>query len=60
VASKDPDANVQESCAKLNATCPCGANAKPCKWTDDWGYEEERLWGLKQAKALQIKRGVPW
>ncbi|CAL1131607.1 unnamed protein product, partial [Cladocopium goreaui] len=37
----DPDANVQETCAKLNATCPCGANAKPCKWTDDWGYEEE-------------------
>ena len=52
--SKDPDANVQETCAKLNATCPCGANAKPCKWTDDWGYEEERLnwaWNMRNWDA---------
>ena len=39
--AEDWAAPVQESCAKLNATCPCGANAKPCKWTDDWGYEED-------------------
>jgi len=40
VAAEDWEAPVEESCAKLNATCPCGANAHMCKWTDDWGYEE--------------------
>ena len=40
-SAEDWDAPVQESCAKLNATCPCGANAKPCKWTDEWGLEED-------------------
>ena len=34
-------APIQESCAKKNATCGCGANAKLCKFTDDWGYEED-------------------
>ncbi|CAL1157753.1 unnamed protein product [Cladocopium goreaui] len=48
----DPDANVQESCAKLNATCPCGANAKPCKWTDDWGYEEE--WCFAEVESCPV------
>eukprot|EP00434_Breviolum_minutum_P034367 symbB.v1.2.030416.t1/scaffold3426.1/size60583/1 len=37
----DWTAPVQESCAKKNATCGCGSNAKLCKFTDDWGYEEE-------------------
>ena len=37
----DWTAAVQESCAKKNATCGCGDNAKLCKFTDDWGYEEE-------------------
>ena len=40
MAAEDWEAPVEESCAKLNATCPCGANAHMCKWTDDWGYEE--------------------
>jgi len=45
-------APVQESCAKLNATCPCGANAKPCKWTDDWGYEEE--WCFAEVESCPV------
>lgn len=40
-APKDWDAPVQEVCANVSDTCPCGANAKPCKWTDDWGFEED-------------------
>lgn len=32
---------VQETCAGLDETCECGANAKMCKWTDEWGWEEE-------------------
>lgn len=37
----DFTAQSTQSCVKQDQTCPCGANAKPCKWTDDWGYEEE-------------------
>ncbi|CAJ1413767.1 unnamed protein product, partial [Effrenium voratum] len=32
---------VTESCVANTETCPCGANAKPCKWTDEYGYELE-------------------
>lgn len=40
---------MQETCVGINATCPCGANAVSCSWTDDWGYTEEycmpEAWG---------------
>ena len=39
--SQDFTAQSTQSCVKQDQTCPCGANAKPCKWTDDWGYEED-------------------
>ncbi|CAE7034080.1 unnamed protein product [Symbiodinium sp. CCMP2456] len=37
----DWDAPINESCVAQDKTCPCGANAKLCKWTDDFGAEEE-------------------
>jgi len=37
----DWTAPISESCVKLNATCTCGANAKMCKWTNDFGDKEE-------------------
>eukprot|EP00439_Symbiodinium_sp_Y106_P035275 s3413_g4.t1 len=38
---QDWDAPANESCQNITQTCPCGANAKMCRWTDEWGYENE-------------------
>jgi len=60
----DWNAPIRESCVKLNATCPCGANAKMCKWTNDYGDKEEvciaamQKWKLAPNPAQLVKRGV--
>ena len=46
---------VNESCAALDETCPCGNNAKMCKWTDEWGWEEERSGGLPLGVLQKVR-----
>eukprot|EP00933_Yihiella_yeosuensis_P013153 TRINITY_DN1231_c0_g1_i2.p1 TRINITY_DN1231_c0_g1~~TRINITY_DN1231_c0_g1_i2.p1 ORF type:complete len:1693 (+),score=314.93 TRINITY_DN1231_c0_g1_i2:75-5153(+) len=39
--SIDWSAAVKQSCVLLSQSCPCGANAKACKWTDEFGISED-------------------
>ena len=61
--SEDWQTPVTESCVANTETCPCGANAKPCKWTDDYGYELE-AWAegssevRKPGTGLEIRGGM--
>eukprot|EP00931_Biecheleriopsis_adriatica_P079800 TRINITY_DN5314_c0_g1_i2.p1 TRINITY_DN5314_c0_g1~~TRINITY_DN5314_c0_g1_i2.p1 ORF type:complete len:1870 (+),score=322.07 TRINITY_DN5314_c0_g1_i2:319-5610(+) len=41
----DWDAPVNQSCVAAGTTCPCGANAKMCKWYDEfWGEDVEECY----------------
>ncbi|CAE7213695.1 unnamed protein product [Symbiodinium sp. CCMP2592] len=37
----DWEAPATESCQNITRSCPCGANAKMCRWTDEFGLENE-------------------
>ena len=37
----DWSAPVNESCQNITRPCPCGANAKMCRWTDEFGLDNE-------------------
>eukprot|EP00931_Biecheleriopsis_adriatica_P021932 TRINITY_DN1420_c0_g2_i1.p1 TRINITY_DN1420_c0_g2~~TRINITY_DN1420_c0_g2_i1.p1 ORF type:complete len:2017 (+),score=244.24 TRINITY_DN1420_c0_g2_i1:59-6109(+) len=46
----DWDAPVNSSCVASEATCPCGANAKMCKWYDEyWGEDIEECYAASWA-----------
>ncbi|CAE7438439.1 unnamed protein product, partial [Symbiodinium natans] len=52
---QDWNAPVNESCQNVTQTCPCGANAKMCRWTDEWGYDNEVCYPTAETCPVSCK-----
>jgi len=52
---QDWNAPVQESCQNITQPCGCGENAKMCRWTDEWGYENEVCYPTSVACPVTCK-----
>ncbi|CAE7658236.1 unnamed protein product, partial [Symbiodinium sp. KB8] len=52
---QDWNAPVNESCQNVSQTCPCGANAKMCRWKVSWQYDNEVCFPTAESCPVSCK-----